>query len=241
MAGLGDRFLKAGFPLPKPLIDIFGQPMIAHAIKSMGAPADAKQIFITRNYEDKSWNDLLDSVIKAFVPDAIIVKIDYVTNGSATTVTLAQPYLDMDSPMIVSDCDRIFASDWNFKSWMDFITTNNLDFCPITYWANTPNNSYVLTNYSGYIIEVAEKKVISNKSCNGVHYWRKAQLFFDSYEGMCCDSKKVNNEYYVTPSLQYLINNGDKGKPYEIENGVHIPVGTPYDLYKFINFFGYPE
>lgn len=36
MAGLGSRFSTAGYENPKPLISIYGKPMIEHAVNSLG-------------------------------------------------------------------------------------------------------------------------------------------------------------------------------------------------------------
>ncbi len=238
MAGLGDRFLKAGFSVPKPLINIHGKTMIELAVRSLDAPQECKHVFVVRKYENDSYNDLLRDTLENLVPNIEIISIDYVTDGAATTVSLAAPHLDMSAPLIVSDCDRIFTKSWDFAEWSDFIASEKLDFCPITYTTDTPKNSYVLTNYSGYIVEVAEKKVISNQSTNGVHYWRTAQSFFESYDSMCKDKSFKSPEKFITPTLQYLINKGAKGKPYHLADGVHLAVGVPSDLHEFMNSKG---
>ena len=46
MAGLGSRFSTAGYENPKPLISIYGKPMIEHAVNSLGIKGN--YIFITQ-------------------------------------------------------------------------------------------------------------------------------------------------------------------------------------------------
>ena len=35
MAGRGSRFVQAGYVMPKPLIDIYGHPMIEYVVKNI--------------------------------------------------------------------------------------------------------------------------------------------------------------------------------------------------------------
>jgi len=46
MAGNGSRFANVGYTDPKPLIDIFGKPMISWVVENIGI--DANYIFITK-------------------------------------------------------------------------------------------------------------------------------------------------------------------------------------------------
>ena len=46
MAGIGKRFSKEGYKLPKPLIPVSGMPMVVKAIKDM--PSSNKWIFVVR-------------------------------------------------------------------------------------------------------------------------------------------------------------------------------------------------
>ena len=36
MSGFGERFRRAGYEVPKPLIEIDGKPIIAHVIEKLG-------------------------------------------------------------------------------------------------------------------------------------------------------------------------------------------------------------
>ncbi len=233
MAGDGSRFSRAGFEKPKSLIDIYGKPMIYWAVQSLAI--DGKYTFITRKYDNEDYNKELEDTLRSVTVNPNIIQIDELTDGAATTVSLAASLLEMNQPLLVTDCDRLFTKQWNPNQWFDFIMDEQPDFSPITYHASTPANSYVKVDTDGYIKEVAEKKVISDKSCNGVHFWARADYFLYGYEKMCKAQFTVNGEKYITPTLQYIIDEGAKGKPFHLEENIHVPVGTPYDLYKFLN------
>ena len=46
MAGKGSRFVQAGYKDPKPLIDIYGHPMIEYVVKNLTPSCEHKFIFI---------------------------------------------------------------------------------------------------------------------------------------------------------------------------------------------------
>ena len=54
MAGEGQRFLDAGYSMPKPLIDVNGLPMIIRAAKSL--PKADQWIFLCKQDHIKNYN-----------------------------------------------------------------------------------------------------------------------------------------------------------------------------------------
>ena len=62
MAGLGSRFAKVGINEPKPLIKVFGKTLIEHSINSFNV--EGRFIFITREFENSSYNDELSALLK---------------------------------------------------------------------------------------------------------------------------------------------------------------------------------
>ena len=73
MAGLGSRFDGSRFKSPKPLIDIYGKPMLQRAIESF-QHEDAKFIFVIRSTADTpAVVELLNTLCK--VPVIKIVEL----------------------------------------------------------------------------------------------------------------------------------------------------------------------
>ncbi len=109
MAGRGKRFLDANYKIPKPLIDINGIPMAIRAAKSL-PPAD-QWIFICRK------NHILNSIIKQelenYFPGCIIIQVDKLTEGQASTCLLAKKYLDEGDQLIIGACDNEMVYDLN--------------------------------------------------------------------------------------------------------------------------------
>ena len=223
MAGLGSRFSTAGFENPKPLISIFGKPMIEHAVNSLGIIGN--YIFITQKEHN------LKPHLETIYPGCQVIEIDYLTEGSACTCLLAKEYINDDLPLLITNCDQIMW--WDDKSFSTFLKNYPYDGFVVTYTEDTPKNSYVKLDREGFATQFAEKEVISNISLNGIHYWKYGKDFVYSTEKMIENKEKYNNEFYVAPTYNSLINQGKKIGVYHIPNDQHNAVGTPEDLIKY--------
>ena len=89
---------------------------------------------------------------------------------------------------------------------------------------------------TGLVQEVVEKVEISDEATVGIYGWQRAKHFFDSFDRMVSVNDRTNNEFYVAPTYNYLIQQGlnvsaeNIGK---VEAKV-FGLGTPEDLRIFI-------
>jgi|TARA_R110001592_G_scaffold166451_1_gene401504 dTDP-glucose pyrophosphorylase len=223
IAGLGSRFSKVGFELPKPLIKVEGKPMIQRAIESLGVQGN--YIFIIRD------NETLKLHLQSIYPDSNIISINYLTDGPASTCLLAKEQINNNQPLLIANCDQIMW--WNSLAFTSFLNSCPYDGLVVTYNEDTPKNSYVKLDKNGLAVRIAEKEVISNVSLNGIHYWKNGSDFINSAELMIKDNERYNNEFYVGPTYNTLIKQGKKIGVYHIPNEQHHAVGTPEDLLKY--------
>jgi NDP-sugar pyrophosphorylase family protein len=229
MAGNGSRFKKNGEMMPKPLIDVDGLTMIEQAVKTLGL--DGHFIFITRIYDDPQLNDQINTTLKNISPDCTIIPIDYLTEGAASTAFLAKEFINNDEELVVANCDQILR--WDSDKFLEF-RERECDGIVVTYNANTEKNSYIRVDENGFGVELAEKKVISNLSLNGVHYWKSGKDFVRSYQAMYKHNDTANGEYYMSITYNYLIKEGKKILPYNIPIDEIFCIGTPEDLEKYL-------
>ncbi|MDB3945468.1 NTP transferase domain-containing protein [Gammaproteobacteria bacterium] len=116
MAGFGSRFVKHGYQIPKPLIEVLGEPMVVQVIRRL--PASDKWIFLVRQEHIELYQ--LDEIITRELPDAIIVATNSVTTGQATTCLLAQGYVEPDEPLLIGACDSVcLVDDKEYKNLLD--------------------------------------------------------------------------------------------------------------------------
>ena len=230
MAGSGKRFIDAGFVKPKPLIDINGKTMIQRAISTLGL--DGQFVFIIRKYEDDNFNQELRNVLSETVNDFKIIELSDITEGAACTCLMAKKYIDNDDELVIANCDQIM--EWNTSEFLKFVKDDSLDGGVVTYEAQTTKNSYIRLDENGFGIELAEKKVISNHSLNGIHCWKRGSDFVKSANLMIQNNVRTNNEFYIAPTYNELIKQGKKIGIYEISKDQHYAVGTPIDLRRYM-------
>lgn len=227
MAGRGERF-HGRYRVPKPLITIRGKSMVEWAVETLDLPGN--YIFILLKEHEDQFN--IGKLLKEKYTRSTIITIDAVTEGPACTALLAKDLINNDHPLIITNCDQVMT--WNSANFKSYIKSKDLDGCVVTYYSTTEKNSYALVNEQGVVSEVAEKKVISDYSLNGIHYWAKGSYFVSSAERMIHCNDRVNNEFYVAPTYNYLISEGKKITVFNLDVGQHHPVGTPEDLERFL-------
>jgi hypothetical protein len=234
MAGEGTRVKSL---VPKPLVEVLdGKPMIELALESLNI--DGHYCFIVRRYKNQDWNVALRDAIHKTVGQAVIVEIDYLTDGPAISALHAPQLFFGDTDLLVTNCDQILH--WNADKFIDFTKTTNAVGAVVTYQTDTPKNSYafVVNEESDYpqFTHVREKEVISNYSLNGIHWWKHGKSFAKSVELMMDSGDTVNGEYYVGPSFNYL--DGVK-RVYNIDKSEHYAVGTLEDIINYRKQYGH--
>lgn len=230
MAGDGIRFTDAGYTVPKPLIPVFGVPMIQAVVENLNIPC--RFIFIIR--KGHSADGELKQFLLDLTPNSIVIEIDELTEGSACTALLAEQYID-ETPLIITNCDQIIR-DFDIRNLIEFSKINNADGVLGAYLSSSNKNSYMRLDENGVVTELKEKIVISNIATNGLHFWKCGKDFVSSANEMIQNNERYNNEFYVAPTYNYLIKAGKRVLPYFYN--LHFPIGIPDDLNKYIDLYG---
>ena len=234
MAGRGQRFVDAGYTVPKQLIHIKEKQLIDISLGSIDM-SDCNLIFVVR--DDQVYNLRIDEILKSkFGSDISIVTTDGLTEGSVCSCLLAREYIDNDLPLIIHTLDIQFFPVFD-PSTLD---TEDSDGLLLTFKSNSSNYSYVATDDAGIATKTAEKKVISPNACVGIYCFRRGSDFCKFADEMIEKDIRTNNEFYISPLYNLLIEAGLKIKTSAVEK-MHV-FGTPreFDFYKnnVINKFG---
>jgi len=229
MAGRGMRFIERGYTFPKPLIEINGKPMIQIAVENLRPKVDHKFTFICRkdHYDQYALGDLL----RLIAPQCNIVTVNNVTEGAACTVLLASEYFRNEDYMLVANSDQYI--DFDINKFINDSIKRKLDGNILCFNGSHPKWSYVKLDEDGYVMEVAEKRPISNHATVGIYFYRTGRMFFDAASAMIEKDVRVNNEFFVCPVYNEMILMGQKVGIYEIGMNRMYGLGTPEDLEKF--------
>ena len=226
MAGKGTRFIEEGYKEPKPLIPVRGGHMIHRVIANLYHP-EIKFIFaaLREHVQEYKMDRLLREVTKN---KCEVILIPEVTGGPASTCLTAKSFINNDTPLVIVNADQIIE-DLNWLSFWKVIDDRSVMTGMFgTFESVDPKNSYVRVDEYGWVTEAREKEVISNIATNGLHWWKHGRLFVESAEEMIAADDRVNGEFYVAPTFNYLIEKGHKVGIYEFKK--HYPIGTPKDL-----------
>ena len=226
MAGLGSRFKEAGYVFPKPLVEVNGKPMIQAVVESLGVNAKYTYIVQKEHYEKYSLSYLLNLI----TPDCNIVQVDGITEGAAVTCLLAKNYINNNSPLIMANSDQIV--EWNSRQFVYDLMTKNADGGIATFKSTHPKWSYARVDSSGLVVEVAEKKPISDIATVGIYYWKHGSDFVKYAEEMISKDIRTNNEFYVCPVFNEAI--ADNKRIFTSDIKKMWGVGTPEYLNNYL-------
>jgi HAD superfamily hydrolase (TIGR01509 family) len=209
MAGLGSRFSKAGYTVPKPFIPVFGKPMIHWVIENMQIKAEEFRSsidpviqlrfhFIVQQKHLDEFN-FVESLNTLGI-DYTITPIQTVTEGAACTVLLVKDKIYTSEPLVIVNSDQYL--EWNPNEFYRALLNPSYDGCISVFENRDPTDikwSYSKVDEDGIVQDVAEKKYISQWATTGIYGWSYGYDFVNYATQMILKNVRVNNEFYVCP------------------------------------------
>jgi dTDP-glucose pyrophosphorylase len=231
MAGAGNRFLQSGYTFPKPLIEVRNKPMIQLVVENLNI--DANYIYVVQKSHRIQYN--LDILLNMMTPGCKVIETEGLTEGAACTALLAKEFINNDNPLFFANSDQFV--EWDSNEFMYKMQETNLDGGIVTFKSIHPKWSFVKVNKEGFVIEVAEKKPISDIATVGYYYWKKGADFVKYAEQMIEKEIRVNNEFYVCPVFNEAIEDGKKIITFNVSKMWGL--GTPEDLTYYLENYRY--
>jgi NDP-sugar pyrophosphorylase family protein len=214
LAGSSELFQKAGFPYPKPLIDIKGKPMIEWVIESTKSIGISTQIiFIIKEEDSRAYH--LDNTLKLLDSNCEIVKLKNNTKGGLCSVLMSIDAIEDDDSILILNSDQII--DENLSLIHDFWEQKKSDVGVVTFKSVHPRWSYALTEEDD-IIQTAEKNPISNQAIAGYYYFNSAKLFFECAFQTIINDVQTDGMFYISPVINEFILRNKKVHYYQITN-----------------------
>lgn len=234
MAGSGARFSRAGYSLPKPLIDVDGEPMIARILKSLNAQSAPLLICRRSHIEDPSLS--FSDAIRRFVPDARIISVDDHKRGPIASIIAAAADIDDVEPVLVSYCDCLSIMD--SARFAEMIVAGDHDAIVPAYRGFHPHlrramfHAYI-READGRLLDIQEKEPFTDDPVNefassGLYFFRTGALLKEYAEKLMQSDDDVNGEYYVSLLSRQMVKDGLDVRVFEIEQFMNW--GTPEDF-----------
>ena len=235
MGGLGSRFKKVGYTVPKYMIKAKGKTLFEWSLLSLKDfdKVAAEYIFIARN------EDGID--VKGFITEECnmlgiknfhIELLDYQTDGQATTAMLGAKFWNENNALLVYNIDT-YVEPYEMK----FSDLHGDGFIPC-FNAEGEHWSFVKLNESGEAVEIKEKVRISDNCTVGAYYFKTCSLYVQLYNEFYSDEAVLkdiaNGEKYIAPLYNYLLSKGGKVYISKLDPArVHV-LGTPEELDAFV-------
>lgn len=222
MSGAGKRFTEQGYEIPKPLIPVGNLPTFQFSSKSLYI--EANRIFIVRQDHINDFG--IENDITSFYPNAKIIATDTITQGPLCSVLLAREHINNHNPLFIINCDNYI--EFNVEDFLSKVKGYNGGI--ITYPTDElePKYSYVKIDDDNTVINIREKKKISDLMCAGIYYFARGEDFINHADEIIADNDTVNNEYYVSSVYKSMIANSEYILNYTCDK--LLTFGTPEEL-----------
>lgn len=221
IAGEAQRFLDAGYTMPKPLILANHKHVIDWSLESVDY-SECNLIFIVRL--DHIYNFSIDKILKQkFGDDIQIVVLDKITRGALETCVLAEQYIDNDIPLLIYTPDVYFEPQFKPST-----IPNDSEGFLLTFLANSADHSYSQCDINGKVSRVVEKEVISEHANVGLYYFNSGKEFLKYGKEVIDNNMLVKNEFYIAPMYNLMIRDGKYVTCADTEK-MHV-LGTPSTL-----------
>jgi len=236
MAGIGERFIKAGYEEPKPLIKVDGKPVIEHVANIF--PGEDDFVFICR--EDHLETTDMYEVLRRIKPNGKIVSIKPHKLGPVWTVLEGlkkEDFIQDDQPLIVNYAD--FNVWWNYEDFKKTVAEKKCNVAVTAYLGFHPHilspslYASMKVNENNWMLECREKFSFTENKMDsfqqsGTFYFSNGALLKKYFNEVVHRQLLVNGEYYISAVTQTIAEDNFKVYVYTLEN--FLQWGTPEDL-----------
>jgi NDP-sugar pyrophosphorylase family protein len=237
MSGFGERFRRAGYAQPKPLIEIDGKPIIAHIIEMF--PGEENFTFICNRDHLAAPAYRMEETIRFHCPTARVVGIDAHKLGPVHAVLQIADLIDPQQPVVVNYAD--FTCYWDWAHFCEFVQKSRCDGAIPAYQGFHPH-SLGTTNYAylreegGWVLDIQEKQPYTDNrmaeyASSGTYYFASGRLMLESFRETKTQDLNVGGEYYVSLAYKSMLASGSKVAVYELQH--FMQWGTPEDVEEY--------
>lgn len=227
MAGMGTRFAREGFTVPKYKIRAKGRSLFEWSMLSLREFFADEFVFATLEGEDELW--LMAQARELGISRSRVISRVALSKGQAQTAYDVACQLGASGPLWIYNIDTYVANGMK-PSDMDGFAG-----CLHVFNSKDPGMSFVNFNALGDVNEIAEKRVISNWATVGMYGFESVgkfcEIYEEAYEQYAIEA--INAESYIAPMYELMIREGARVCAPKLEIAdVHI-LGTPSQLQSF--------
>jgi len=240
MSGFGERFRRAGYAVPKPLIPIDGKPIIAHVIDMF--PGETDFIFICNQDHLDNPDYGMREQLAQYCPSGKVVGIAPHKLGPVHAVLQVEDMIDPVRPVVVNYCD--FTCYWDWQAFKQFARdTASVGIIPAykgfhPHTLGTTNYAYMRES-DGWVQDIQEKKPYTDDRMNeyassGAYYFASGKIMADAFKATMAQGLNVGGEFYVSLTYKPLLAAGRPVSVYPLQH--FMQWGTPDDVAEYLGW-----
>jgi len=237
MSGFGERFRRAGYTVPKPLIEVAGRPIIAYVVDLF--PGEDDVLFICNDEHLADPVLRMRETLQGIKPTARIVGIPPHRKGPVDAVVQAFDAIRDDAPVIVNYCD--FTCYWNYAHFKRFVAESGCDGAIPAYRGFHPHSlgstlyAY-LREQDGWASDIQEKQPFTGNpsdeyASSGTYYFASGALMKHAFADTMRRDVNVGGEHYVSLAYKPLFEAGKRIAIYGLQH--FMQWGTPEDVSEY--------
>lgn len=213
MAGLSSRFAKAGYVLPKFMLEAHGETLFEYSIKSFKRYFDTLDFVFVCSKENCIVNFVENKITALGIKNSLIVTVDKPTRGQAETVYIGlKKYLLSKKIQSNMTSLTIFNID-TFRPNFEFPSLEAMGDGYLEVFEGEGSNwsfARADSDESTIVVETAEKNEISNLCSTGLYYFRNSDDYITSFEQYINLPPNLweKGELYISPLYNSLIKSG---------------------------------
>lgn len=231
MAGMGTRTKEIDPITPKPLLKIHGIPMINWVVSNFILNSSSKFIFVVQKIINQKFG--LHDYFSQLNIEFEIVELDGPNEGAAISALAGSKHY-IDQELLIVNSDQFLTLDMNL--FVSKARDTNCDGMILTMNAIGPKWSYIRLNSQQEVVEVAEKKEISQIATVGAYWFKNGSHFIQGVLNMIRQDDRTRNEFYLAPVYNYLIKDSKNILNFHIEDhqSKFFGLGTSEDILNFV-------
>lgn len=237
MSGFGERFRRAGYTVPKPLIEIDGKPIIGHVIGMF--PGETDFIFICNQDHLDNPEYRMSAILRHYCPAGQIIGIPSHKLGPIHAVRQVEHLIKPDVPVVVNYCDFTCYWDWqHFKHFVQACACAGAipaykGFHPHT--LGSTNYAYIREKH-GWVEDIQEKQPYTDNrmeefASSGTYYFDSGKTMSEAFRSTMDQDLNVGGEYYVSLAYKPMLARKETVAVYPLQH--FMQWGTPDDVEEY--------
>jgi HAD superfamily hydrolase (TIGR01509 family) len=228
LGGKGERFFKAGYAMPKPLIPVLDKVMIFYILDNLSLSIeDNIYIFYHISLDEHGFMN----IVMEKYPTVQFIPITYQTSGAVETILLGLEKVESEhKKCVLLDCDTFYTED--ILDMVRKCSTNMVFY--VHREGEKPIYSYIELDSENNIIRIKEKNKISSCANTGCYVFSDINELKHYCKYVIDNKITFKGEPYTSCVIQEMIRMKHVFVAYELKSTQVFSLGTPEEVDQFL-------